>query len=365
MRTASPWKRVSVVAVLFTLLALAPLAAGHGHGHDDDDIVTVSDYPFATPIFGLTSVFDGHLFVADAGAGIVRLKRGGGDLFAALPGVSDMAPTLFGMWAITGGTGPGNPQTPTSSRLYWVTHSGAVHEVANLATFEETVNPDAPEVNPNPFDVAAYGTHALVADAGGNDLLIVDRDGKIDWVATLPVEPTPTDNVKSLFHCPAGPPDICSLPPMLPTQPVATSIAVGPDGYFYMGELKGFPAPAGKSKVWRIKPTARHARCGSSPDCTVVADGFTSIIDLAFGPNGTLHVVELDEASWFAVEVLHAPTTGTVNACRRNPWTGTFKCVPEATGLVEPIAATVDWRGRVFVATHALEPGEAEIVALP
>jgi hypothetical protein len=34
----------------------------------------------------------------------------------------------------------------------------------------------------------------------------------------------------------------------------------------------------------------------------VVADGFTSIVDLTFGPDGTLYDVELDEASWAALE---------------------------------------------------------------
>ena len=151
---------------------------------------------------------------------------------------------------------------------------------------------------------------------------------------------------------------------MIPAQAVATSIAIGPDGAYYMGELKGFPAPVGESRIWRVKPSARHARCGTSPDCTVVADGFTSIVDLTFGWDGTLHVVELDEASWFAVEVTHTPTTGTVNACKWRFQSHTFKCEPEAEGLLMPTAATVDFFGRVHVVTKALIPGEAEVITL-
>lgn len=64
-----------------------------------------------------------------------------------------------------------------------------------------------------------------------------------------------------------------------------------------MGELKDFPAPTGKSRVWRIAPGTLHAECGVSPSCAVVADGFTSIIDLAFGPDGTLYVVVFDEGN--------------------------------------------------------------------
>ena len=143
-----------------------------------------------------------------------------------------------------------------------------------------------------------------MADAGGNDLLIVDNAGKIDWIATLPVELVSTANIKSLVGCPAGPPNICNLPPQIPAQPVATSIAIGPDGAYYVGELKGFPAPTGASKVWRIEPGTRHARCGTEPG----VHGGRERIHVDHRPrlrqDGTLYVVEFDEASWFAVEAL-------------------------------------------------------------
>jgi hypothetical protein len=353
------WRRVSFAAALTAVSVVAPLAA---------DDLKISDYTFDTPVFGIATGLDGSLLVADAGTGIVKLKRGGGELFAPLPGVTDVAPTPFGMFAITGGTDD-QPATLTSSRLFWVSHTGDAREIADLGEFEATVNPDAAEVNPNPFDVAAlpwpFGS-VLVADAGGNTLLIVDKKGNIDWIATLPSELVSTANVKKLLNCAPGQtmPPPCALPAMIPAQAVATSIAIGPDGAYYMGELKGFPAPVGESRIWRIKPTARHAKCGTSPDCTVVADGFTSIIDLSFGWDGTLHVVELDEASWFAVEVTQTPTTGTVNACKWRHSTRSFKCEPEATGLLMPIAATVDFRGRVNVVTKALIPGEAEVIRL-
>jgi hypothetical protein len=200
-----------------------------------------------------------------------------------------------------------------------------------------------------------------VADAGGNDLLIVNNSGKIDWIATLPVELVSTENIKALFECPAGPPNICNLPAQIPAQPVATSVAIGPDGAYYMGELKGFPAPTGASRVWRIEPGTRHARCGTSPACTVVADGFTSIVDLAFGDDGTLYVVELDEASWFAVEVLTGKAVGgTVNACDLAAGT----CAPVATDLTMPIAVSIGKGGEVFALVGALIPGGAEVITV-
>jgi hypothetical protein len=70
-----------------------------------------------------------------------------------------------------------------------------------------------------------------------------------------------TANIKSLFGCPGGPPNICGLPPMIPAQAVTPSVAIGPDGAYYIGEPKGFPAPTGESRVWRIDPAAHHVHC--------------------------------------------------------------------------------------------------------
>lgn len=312
-------------------------------------------HEFATPVFGLAIAPDGAFLVADAGAGIVRIRRNDGTLITPLPGVTDMAPVGSGkMWAVTGGF-PG----PSPQKLFRVSRSGKVTQIADLLAFETAVNPDGDVVESNPFDVAALrGGRALVADAAGNSLVIANKHGDVDWVATLPTVPVSTANIKQLFNCPAGPPPICGLPATLPAHAVATSVAVGPDGAYYVGELKGFPAPTGESRVWRIEPGTRHAECGSSPACMVVADGFTSIVDLAFGPDGTLYVVELDEASWFAVDVLNDGVGGTVNACETRFWT----CAPVKTGLPQVISVAVNRKGKVYAVINALEAGEAEIV---
>jgi len=179
----------------------------------------------------------------------------------------------------------------------------------------------------------------------------------------VPDEMVSTSNVKSLVGCPMGPPGICGLPAMLPAQPVATSIAVGPDGYYYVGELKGFPAPVGESNIWKIAPDASGATCGSSPDCVKAFDGgFTSIIDLAFDASGTLHVAELDEDSWFAVESGVSPLTGgTINACDIDAGT----CSEEATGIPILTAITFGTDGTLWATQDALIPGSATVVQVP
>jgi hypothetical protein len=321
----------------------------------------VAPYDFATPIFGLATTPDGGLLVADAGAGIVELRKGVGSLVAELPGVTDIAPIGRGsMFALRGG-GPGL----TTGAIFRVSR-GNVRQIADLYAFEAANNPHPTAVDSNPFDVEVLnGGEAIVADAGGNTLLTVDRSGHVDWIAAFPDELVSTANLKSLAGCPTPPAAfafICALPAMMPAQSVSTSVAIGPDGAYYVGELKGFPAPTGESRIWRIEPGTLHAQCGSSAACTVVADGFTSIVDLTFGPDNTLYVVELDEASWAAVEFPFDGTLGgTVNACDLATWT----CTEVAADLPMPMAATTDRRGTVYVAINALVPGAAEVIALP
>lgn len=316
-------------------------------------------------LFGLSSAPDGSLLVADATQGIVRIKGDSRTLVASLPGAADVdAVGAADFYAITGG---GAPDTGEAT-LYRVSN-GQTKVVADLGAFEETVNPDGLEINPNPFDVEVLnGGGVLVADAGGNDILYVDNKGRIDWVATLPEAIVSTANAQALVGCPeAFIPDfqfLCGIPAM-PAQAVATSIAIGPDGAVYAGELKGFPAPAGESRIWRIEPGTLHAHCGTEGEtrCTVVGDGFTSIMDLQFGPDGTLYVTELDEASWAAVEILQAPTGGTVNACEWGAFP--FACEEVATDLPIPTATTIGRDGTLYATIWSLMPGLADVVALP
>ena len=323
---------------------------------------------FASPLFGLATAPNGDILVADAGAGIA-LRNGVLDI--SLPGVTDLDPLGRGtVWATTGAGQ--DPTQDTGQGLYRASQ-GTNRLIVNLFAFEAANDPDGPlnppdgNVDSNPFDVASLGGRAaLVADAGGNDLLRVDNQGNVHVLAVFPNEPVSTANVKDLFGCPVGPPSICGLPPMIPAQAVPTSIAVGPDGYYYVGELKGFPAPTGASNIWRVAPDASWALCGSSPDCVKVFDGgFTSIIDLAFGERGFLYVAELDERSWLAVEpgFTSFSVGGTINACDLDAPTPT--CAEAATGIPILTAITFGKDGSLWATKQALIPGLATVVKIP
>lgn len=333
---------VGLVAV--AVLAILPAAAS----------AAPSDYQ--SPLFGISFAPNGSMYVADAGQGVVKVTGGVATLFAALPGVTDVAPRPDGsLWAITSNDG--------ATALHLVDADGTVNDVADLDAFEAKRNPHPATIDSNAFDVADLGGGAaLVADAGGNDLLKIDKHGKVKLVAVLPDQLVSTANIMSLAGCPGSGAEFCGLPPMMPAEPVATSVAIGPDGAFYVGELKGFPAPTGYSRVWRIAPNAQNAKCGQSPLCTVALDGFTSIIDLAFGPDGRLNVAQIDDASWAAVEIFEGAGAvgGSVHACNLS----TKACSTLVDGVPILTSIAYDSSGDLWGSIFALVPGLADVVQL-
>ena len=66
--------------------------------------------------------------------------------------------------------------------------------------------------------------------------------------------------------------------------PQGEDVDQGADGAWYIRELTGFPFPAGGARVYRLVP-------GHQPK--VYATGFTTIIDLAWGPDRRLYVLEI------------------------------------------------------------------------
>jgi hypothetical protein len=235
----------------------------------------------------------------------------------------------------------------------------------------------------------------LVADAAGNSILKISKNGNIQLVAVLPYEDLPTQPLKDAVGCPT-PADpelafICELPSSITADPVATTATIGPDGAIYAGELKGFPAIPGTSRVWRIERDAREVHCGTDTDeCTQVnAPPFTSIIEMEAHGN-TVYVLEVDEASWLAAEGGGTPG-GTVNACRESNGSGsngenerrrsddddddhddddngngntvTWTCEEIATGLPFPTALTKQ-DGSVFVTLLNFFQGPFEVVEL-
>lgn len=202
----------------------------------------------------------------------------------------------------------------------------------------------------NPYGIAALGGRALVTDAGNNDLLLIDGAGRIVTVARFPVEVTA---VPPIYPFP--------LPPALPAESVPTSVAIGPDGYWYVGELKGFPFAPGASRIWRISSRARGVTCdpaATSGPCTLYMDGFTSIVDLDFGPDGSLYVVEMVKngvGAW----AFGGDTVGAL-------WkvNGGSKVELAAGALTLPGGVAVGRNGAIYVTVESVSAADGEVVRI-
>lgn len=314
----------AAAAMGLALIAIAgpPAYAGGGHGgggHHDDDVVTV-----ATGLNNprqLSAERGQRLYVAEAGTDdsceLIPGQQAGGLEFCGLTGsvtevrrgeqrrvVTDLPALKFigevigasdvdvqgnRIAVLVGGMTAGAALrddlgdeyatfgTLRTGRLQWAPLTGAdLRLVADVNAFEVAYNPD----NNQPPDSNAVGFVArgdnrwAIADAGGNSLLRVGRQG-LSTVAVFPngaPVPNPFD--------PAAP-DVSP-------QAVPTDVTIGPDGAYYVSQLTGFPFPTGGSTIWRV------TRDGQM---TAYATGLTMVTSLAWRGD-TLYAVQLDDENY-------------------------------------------------------------------
>jgi len=280
---------------------------------------------------------------------------------ATLPGASDVALGGFlNTQVVTGGGPPPEEEgaaaaataegAPPFSSLLRVLSHGRYTVIADIGAYQAN-DPDPDDIdgdpqgsNPNGLALLQRGAGTLVADAQNNDLLHVNRLGKITTVARFKPEIVPFPAL------PDPPPDFPPAGTMLPAEAVPTAVAIGPDGAWYVSELKGFPFAPGTSRIWRIEPGSQDAVCDPEhPDtgpCTTYADGFTSVIDLAFGPDGTLYVVEIAKGGLLAVELGQGSPVGALYAVKHGERT---ELLPGE--LLLPGGVAVSGNGTLYVTT--------------
>ncbi|MGW6196528.1 ScyD/ScyE family protein [Kribbella sp. NPDC055110] len=349
----------AVVALALTgsLLVAGQADAGSGSHSSLKPVVTGLDGPRGVSTYRdkvIYSVTDGSVYATD---GHKTWKLG------QVPG--GFAPAIdTNKWgttyALTGGGGPEGDIPPGGATLFRLRLGKSPVVVADIAKYQahdpDPYNQADSPTETNPFGVAALadGT-VLVSDAANNDLLRVWPNGLIRTVARLKPR---------TVTVPAGLPPEVGLPPAgspFVAEAVATSVTVGSDGYWYVGELRGVPATPGTSEIWRIRPGSVGAVCDPAKpnkgNCKRYADGYTSIVDLAGGPRGTLAVVELDKASWFRFE-LTGPTHGGLflQYPGRNHRAG-FKRELVKDQLVLPGGAGFNRWGALYVAGPVFGPG--------
>ncbi len=187
--------------------------------------------------------------------------------------------------------------------------------VADIAKVELTRNPDGTDVNSNPYGVLALPDgRELVADAGGNDILAV-KNGHVSVLTVLPK------------HGCGG-----HVTPQCDRQSVPTSLALGPDGNIYVGDLAHLEPGAGR--VWKLSPSGKILSWRG---------GFTSITGIAFGMHDEMYVSQFaaDSGGGFP---------GVVTKVMLHENTRTSIPVPFPAG----VAADAD--GNVYVSAYSIAP---------
>lgn len=202
--------------------------------------------------------------------------------------------------------------------LVHISAGGAWRAIADVSAFEQRVNPAGGPVDSNPFGVLAGPAARVVVDAGANSLLRVAANGEVSALATFPSRP------------------------LRVTDAVPTSVAVGPDGAYYVGELTGLPFAEGAARVYRIEP-------GGNPQ--VYLEGFQAIIDLTFGPDANLYVLQHGTGPMFF--------SGPGQLIRVEP-DGTRTVVVD--GLSRPTSVVIDDDGTIYVTNHGIEAGTGEVL---
>jgi len=216
---------------------------------------------------------------------------------------------------------------------------GTATSLASFGPYEAANNPDKgagagpgdPAIDSDPYDVVAYDGGFAVADAAANDVLFVNAAGQISTLAVLPLINEPVSGGGTVT-----------------AQPVPTSLAVGPDGALYVGELGGVGGATGNGNdvgdvsVYRIVP-------GQAP--TVYASGLTMIGDIAFDQAGRLLVLEIDTAG------LLDPSTGlpSPGAIIRINADGSQTTLASA-GLEFPLGMAVAKDGSIYASNFGILP---------
>jgi hypothetical protein len=132
---------------------------------------------------------------------------------------------------------------------------------------------------------------------------------------------------------------------------VPTSVAVGPDGNFYIGNLSTIPYLDGKAVILKVTPQGQ---------VSIAATGLTTVLGVAFDRQGRLYALESSTGNPAKPPFL-LPGTGKVV---RRTTAGTWETV--AAGLTFPTAMTFGRDGKLYVSNfgyHA-RPGQGQIVRI-
>ena len=226
------------------------------------------------------------------------------------------------------------------ARLARMGPAGKFELLQDLGAYEAANNPTGDEVDTNPYGILSLAGRNVVADAGANALNQVSARGRVTTLATFP------DRMVLA-------PPFLELPPgtLIPMDTVPTTVAQGPDGAFYVGQLTGFPFPVDDANIYRVP--------ANGGDPVVHAGGFTAVIDVAFGSDGSMYVVELAK-------------NGLLAAFIDGDWSGALiRVAPDGTRtelaagmLTAPGGVAIGSDGAIYVTNNSIFSGTGQVIRI-
>jgi hypothetical protein len=229
-------------------------------------------------------------------------------------GASDVAFIGGTLYVLTAGSGCSHGVANTTNGIFRVRRNGTHVQIADLSSFYMAHPVAHPEVD----DFEPDGTpYSMIADNGV--LYIVEPNhGELDAVQL-------NGNVRRIADISASQGHI-----------VPTAIA-SHGGNFYVGNLNPFPIVSGSSKILKISRRGNVA---------AVAEGFTTVLGVAFDEEGRLYALENTTDNPF-------PTPGTGRVVRVGPH-GQLEVI--VSGLFLPTAMTFGPDHNLYISNVGFGP---------
>jgi hypothetical protein len=238
-------------------------------------------------------------------------------------GVAAVAFLNGSLYALLAGAGCSHGVPDVPNGVVKVNADGTWSLVADLSAFLQA----HPVAHPNPGDFEPDGTWYSMLAVGGALYALEPNHGELDRI-------TPDGGISRVADISASQGHI-----------VPTALAYR-DGAFYVGNLSTFPVKVGASKVLKITLDGK---------VSVYATGLTTVLGLAFDPQGRLYAAETstkDNAD---------PTPGTGMVVRLAAGGGLETI---ASGLTFPTGMAFGPDGRLYVSNigFGLPPGAGQVV---
>lgn len=187
--------------------------------------------------------------------------------------------------------------------------------LGDLVDHETRLNPDAGDLNANPWGFVRSGSGYLITDAAANTIVRAASNGTTSTAHVLPKN---------------------QLSNTTAAESVPTGVVKDWDGTLYVADMSG--GNPGASRIWKIEP-------GGQPQ--VFVSGLTNLVDLDFDWKGDLLAL-----SYSKTTLAGPPSSGALYEI--NQFTKAVKEIPTGDQLKQPTGLAVDIWGDVFVTNNTV-----------